>query len=648
MKLGLVTRIIVVVCLGCFIAASLTPVISDAAPRRKSKRPAKPKPPKINLPQPKGPIPTIEVAHVDAAIIDKVKESAARIDSIIDQNLKKHGIEPNPESTDEQYVRRAYLDITGTIPTARETKRFLISYDSNKRTRLIDRLLNDPGYGSHFFNYWADIFRLRDYSTSNTFTRPFADWLKHCFHENVPYDKLVHDMLTAEGKTWENPAVGFILRDPGMPLDTLNNTTRIFLGTRIGCAQCHDHPFDRWTQKEFYEMAAFIGHTQTRSSDRPPKGKKPIIYELNKMRTREAGYARRVYRYNSFEVWENDRRYLRYPKDYLYDDVKPGTPIIPVAMFGETPALSKERSRREALATWMVSRDNPRFTRTIANRLWKRAFGVGLIEPEDDMTDQTVASNPALMAFLEEEMKRLNYDLKEFQRIIFYTKAYQRAATMEQWDMAEPYHFQGPLLRRMSAEQIWDSLLTLTLDRPDAYQRTPVAEWGEFLTIDQKTETVDSIIEKGKKLDEAQKAERARDREFTYRNKYIPQGILLARASELEQPLPAWHFIRQFGQSDRNLIADSNTEGTVPQLLTMFNGPPSHMLLEYGSVIYNAVNAEKYPIDRISVIFLSLLNREPTREEKILAMQEIRENDAAGYGNIIWALLNTREFLFIQ
>ena len=150
------------------------------------------------------------------------------------------------------------------IPTYEQTVAFLDSQDEHKRQKLIDTLLNSPGYASHFFNYWANILRLQDFPEQNLPAAAYIDWIKDSIRENKPYDRWVTEMLTAEGKIWDNPAAGYLLRDSGMPLDSVNNTVRVFLGTQIGCAQCHDHPFDRWKQHEFYEMAAFMFGVKTR------------------------------------------------------------------------------------------------------------------------------------------------------------------------------------------------------------------------------------------------------------------------------------------------------------------------------------------------------------------------------------------------
>lgn len=268
-------------------------------------------------------------------------------------------------------------------------------------------------------------------------------------------------------------------------------------------------------------------------------------------------------------------------------------------------------------------------------------MGVGLIEPEDDLRDDTVASNPELMEFLVSEVRRLDFDLKEMQRIIYFTKTYQRQATYGDLDPSKHYHFPGPVLRRMTAEQVWDSLLTLTLEDPEKVLRPDDDRYQEIIELSPTT-TPQEIVERAKKLDEYNKDE------GKAKQKRLYKGAELVRASELPQPLPGGHFLREFGQSDRSVISDSHTDGTVPQLLAMFNGPVTHMMLEEGSVIFNEVVAKKTPQEQVDMIFMSLLSRHPTESEKLTALKEIRDSKAAGYGNVIWALLNTREFLFVQ
>jgi hypothetical protein len=610
----------------------------------------KPKAPKVNLPN-QGAPPKLgfQVAPVDAGAIGEVVKSARRIDELVEARLAAESLTSNPASTDDQFVRRIYLDVSGTIPTGRDAYYFVSSTRDDKRSVLIDHLLNQPGYASHSFNYWADILRLVDKPSNVTHLRPYADWLKNQLRSNAPYDKMVHRMLSAEGKPWENPAVGYKLRDRGMPLDNLNNTIRVFLGTRIGCAQCHDHPFDRWTQKEFYQLAAYeagvrtvVSRTQFKLDQSAEAQKQVTGTALNRLRQLE--------RINREQVFEQINARLRFPKDYAYTDAKAGDLVEPKVLFGAQPAVQKGTSRRTAFADWLTAADNPRFAKAIANRLWKRALGVGLIEPVDDIQDDSTASNPELMDFLTAEMVRLKFNLKEFQRIIYHTRTYQRQVTYEGRDTTRAYHFPGPVLRRMTAEQVWDSLLTLTLPAPDHYLRPSDKPYQNALSA-RPGMTAVQLVEKANQIVKAEQDRRAADRKQAYK------GVTLRRASELPQPLPDGHFLRQFGQSDRNIIAAGSTEGTVPQLLTLFNGPVTHMMLESGSVVNQEVLAAATS-NRIDVIFLSILGRRPTSDERQIASREIRDTfqkykddpnkRLAGYGNVIWALLNTREFLFIQ
>ncbi|MEM8946363.1 MAG: DUF1549 domain-containing protein [Planctomycetota bacterium] len=589
---------------------------------------------------------------VDPKLESQVAVAAAEIDRLIMEKLKAEKIRPNPKTNDMQFVRRAYLDITGTIPTARQTVEFLSkSRKSNKRAELIDELLNSTGHVSHSFNYWADILRLKDIPSEDNLGRPYVDWIKDVLASDMAYDDFVYAMLTAEGRVWDHPATGYVLRDLGMPLSNLDNTVRIFLGTRVGCAQCHDHPFDRWTQKEFYQLAAFIHPTVMQANRKQiDAAVAPAMKEIRNIadleqRDRLRRRARDISRINQRSVGEAEHKMLKLPHDYQYDDGEPGELVEPAVIFGEQPELTANTSRRQAFARWLAGPENPRFTLTIANRLWKRAFGVGVIDPVDDLTDESEPTNEALMDFLIAEMKRVNYSQREFLRILYNTEAYQREAYRKNLVATEPYHFPGPVLRRMTAEQVWDSMLTLTLADPEQYQRP---------TSEKLIEAV--AISPGDELDLDAMRVKIKDREDEYRNgreaklkkKYTHKGELLVRASEMSLPLGPSHFLRQFGQSDRELISGGTTEGHVPQILTMFNGKISHKLLYEGTVIYDEVMAAPELRDKIDVIFLSILSRKPTRSDRKLALAEIQSNGPAGFGNVIWALLNTREFLFIQ
>lgn len=578
---------------------------------------------------------------------------ARKIDQLVAANYTKHKIKPNPTTTDSQFLRRIYLDITGTIPTYLQTRKFLVSKAPDKRSQLIDQLLSSDGYASHNFNYWADVLRYTDSLNGNVRGEHYRQWIKQSLAENKPWDKTVYELLTAEGLIWENPATGFLQRDANMPLDNMNNIVRIFLGTRIGCAQCHDHPFDRWTQKEFYQMAAFTYGTLTRTgggdkrywSDNPNTRLQEQYEEIEQ---EEEDRRRNSYRFNRLVginmqiVNDQPSRKIRLPKDYAYDNAKPQEVIAPKTLFGQAAGVRSGEAPRHAFARWLTSKDNPRFALTFANRLWKQAFGVGQIEPVDDMMDETVAENPELMKFLESEVTRLRFDTKQYLRMIYNSQTYQRQASTDEVHPGEPFHFPGPILRRMTAEQLWDSFLTLAVVDPDEYRELPAGVKTDLIGVDLNKVSAPEMLAavgNGQKVDGKK---RQRQTKYTYK------GVLLARASELPSPVPANHFLRTFGQSNRELISSSSKMGSVPQVLVMFNGPISHMLLEKNSTMYNNVIRARTVSAGVNVVFRTILSRDPDQEEADLAMEEIKQNGPAGYGNVIWSLVNTREFLFIQ
>ncbi len=187
------------------------------------------------------------------------RQAAAEVDALLAAHWQAASVTPSRPISDDSFVRRIYLDLAGRIPTASEAREFLDSKQPDKRAALIDDLLARESYVSHFYNFWADILRLKSHfvNTANVVPVAYAKFIKESLRTNKPYDQFVRELLSARGYAWDNGAVGYYSRDPEMPLDNMALTTRIFLGTRIECAQCHDHPFDKWKQTEFYHLAAY-------------------------------------------------------------------------------------------------------------------------------------------------------------------------------------------------------------------------------------------------------------------------------------------------------------------------------------------------------------------------------------------------------
>lgn len=626
------------------------PILSAEAQRR----PAKPTPPpKIKLPASVRSVPgsVMDVATVKPSTRSRLVGSAFEIDQLVEDQLRAKDLRPNEMASDEVFLRRIYLDVAGRIPTLKEAKDFLDSAEENKRQDLIDRLLESPDYVSNMYNFWADTLRLTDRPQANIIADPYLSYVKNSIRINKPYDEWVFEMLTANGKVWEDGAVGYQLRDDGMPLPYIDNTVRVFLGTQIGCAQCHDHPFDDWTQYQFYQLAAFTNGTRTRMLKGYPGFEKtnPANALINEARTkfdkgRVPGNFQRLVRANTYVVSEV-KATMRLPHDYAYADHDPKEVVQPAVLWGEIPTKAADSTPREQFAAWLTSDQNEQFSKTIANRLWKRFMGVGLVEPIDDFQDIYPPSNEALMDFLSEEIVRNDFDLKEFMRSIFYSRTYQREASDYDPTSNDKYHYPGPAVRRMTAEQVWDSILTLAVQNPWPFQRPNIGELASALDVNFAQDNYNRVL---------QKSENFKDTYFagTYKrnlNAHAYQGNILCRASELPSPLPPQHFLRQFGQGDRETINGSQEDATVPQILAMFNGPITHVMLEPGSAIVDNVLGIESTRDRVDAIFLSVLTREPTGADRRIAAGELQKTraDNVGYGNIVWGLLNTREFLFI-
>ncbi len=702
--------------------------------------------------------------------LKEILEDAKAIDAILAKGYATNKVKPLPLADDATFVRRAHLQVGGRIPTYQETIGFLESNDPQKHSTLIDRILNSEAYGSHTFNWWADLLRIQSPSRSGGANNvgggvSYAIWMMDAIRQNMSFDEVARKLITAKGYPWNNGAVGYYMRDAGMPLDNMSNTTQVFLGTQMVCAQCHNHPFDKWTQMEYYQMAAYTYGVQARMGGEKQKEMQNAFFSQFKgsdAEKRKKAYkskegqllrkaASEIMRPLRYGASHNPRK-LQLPHDYQYEDAKPKASITAAPIFGKSDKLDQETDPVEGYAQWMTSSENPRFSKVIANRLWKRVFGVGVIEPVDDIRDDTTPSNPELMAHLEKLMIEHNYDIKQFLRILYNVKAFRRETSTEEIVSGEPYHFPGPILQRMSAEQLWDSFLTLSIPyvderKPDlsrhqsrveqlsAYEETVYDLKGkEMLSVAKKGARMskssnDEMLGIQKKLREAQEnnelesVSRLRREYGQLRNKQrasyaslimgkgFDGGALygrapssknssdsstdrwkgfskqLVRASYMPSPAPNGHFLREFGQSDREVIENASREASVPQALILLNGSIYQAILKQPAAPFaedlSRVDAIK---DKVDVLFLSILNRKPTKEEQETCLDEIdrakdetpdhssrmpaniptekkrkllkhyaqRAKTKSSYGmnpgirGLAWTLLNTRQFSFIQ
>ena len=592
-----------------------------------------------------------------------VAKAAADIDRIVESVLAAKNQKPNAPATDEQFLRRIYIDAVGRVPTASEATAFLDDRSADKRSKLIDKLVYSPGYSLQMFDWMADLLRVKDTFNKGVPAFTFEDWLKTRIATNATWDVIVREMLTADGRLCDNGASGFLLFDAEMPLDGVANLMTTFLGANMACAQCHDHPLAEWKQRDFYQMAAFFGATDGKDEGMQAKIKKAV----GKDDSIPKGAVKSITNVNSFRLEDTTKQKLTFPKDYKYKDAKPNEAVSPVLISWDKSDLrlpiykidaTKPTQLRDNFAQWMTSTQNPRFAANIANRLWKKAFGLAVQEPVNDIDDLTSSSSPELLAHLTQVMKSARFDLREFQRVLYNSKTYQAAASASPDLSQGPYLFNGPIIRRLTAEQAWDSLIVnavganadnILLRRGDDIKLMALPQGVlSAVAIHQVYDTMKaSGMSKGgaaKKSSGGSTAGLANG--YDGEKPTTKFNLLLARASELPQPSSETHFLRVFGQGDR-LLADSATnDGSVPQVLQLMNGNVGRLVSDLKSHSVVAAYAEKTREAQISSLYLSYLSRRPNAREMAAAGKGL--SDGLSLADLAWALANTREFLFIQ
>lgn len=619
-----------------------------------------------------------------------------QIDAFVHERLQREQVQPLPRAEETVLLRRLYLDLVGRIPTTEEASDYLNATGPDKRAHLIKDLLDSEGHVSHEFNLWADLLRIQS-RMRNLPGHPYVEWIQAAFRKNMPYDEFVSNLITAEGYLWDDGATGFYFRDAGMELDHMANTFQVFLGTQVVCAQCHDHPYDSWTQKQYYEQAAYIYGVKTND---PKAGRK--FRELGNNKLREdidpelKVAARRMVRPLRSRVFES-KVALKLPHDYPYDDASPKSAVSPHPMFGEEKAALVDDSLRHQYAAWMTDAENPRFATVVANRYWKRLMGVGLIEPVDDLKDGVEASHPELMQFLADTLVEIDFDLRKFQAILCQTETYQRATLKGELDPDVPFLFEGRPLDRMRAEQMWDSVMALIVPDLDERPGTVRADRNfelarqmedksldEILAIVEKEDTLEKSIRSTQnkmnqmqrrlknlqrqkrmgQVDELQgKLKDMREQIVSYRNESLVssgqdqvvdqdrwKGLSgqLVRASEVPSPAPEGHFLREFGQSDRETIDASSDEASVPQALMLLNGPIMDYLRNGRAALASALKQAETPDAKLDLLFMGFLTRKPSIEEREWLLSEWNQDGKEAVEKIAWMLLNAREFTFIQ
>jgi hypothetical protein len=481
------------------------------------------------------------------------------IDELVFSKLKRLNIVPSELCTDEEFLRRAHLDLIGVLPTAEEARKFLASRDPHKRAKLVDELLERPEYADFWGLYWSD--RL---SNSRQFlyekgTFFFQQWLREAMAQNLPYDQFARELITATGGLYEVAPTSYypLLKKPE---EMATTTSQVFLGVGLECARCHDHPFEKWKQDDFLGLAAFFAQ----------------VRHKNRIRQNE-----RV-------LYLDPKRELKHPKSQQ--------PVVPKFLGGESVKVEPERDRREVLADWMTAPSNPYFAKAVVNRLWKHFLGRGLIEPVDDFRVTNPPTNEALLTALAEDFVRHKYDLKHLFRTIIGSRVYQLSAQPNETNKEDKQFYSRFYLKRLNAEELLDGISQVT-----------------------------EVSEK------------------------FPGFHLGTRATQLPDPKVPSYFLDVFDRATRETVCERKQTTSVMQIMHLVSGDTINQKIRAeNGLIERLTKAGKSSAEIIEELYLRTLSRFPQKEEAQLAQQGIGQapSPREGYEDLLWALLNSKEFLF--
>ncbi|MBI3465545.1 MAG: DUF1549 domain-containing protein [Planctomycetes bacterium] len=393
------------------------------------------------------------------------------IDGLVWDKLERLGITPSQAAGDSTFVRRAYIDAIGRLPTPDEVRAFLADPSSDKRTRLLEQLLARPEYADYWANKWADLLRPNPYRVGIKAVRSLDAWLRDAFRRNMPYDQFVRELLTAQGSTWRNGAAT-LFRDRREPEELTTITSQLFLGVRLECAKCHHHPFEIWGQDDFYSFAAFFARIGRKGTGLSP----PI-----------SGGEEIVYTAANGSVQHPLTGQALAPRP-LGGDSLPG--FVP-SEDGQAGAASgrqegsRRRSRRgapssdpdsdprETLAAWMTAEDNPYFAKVIVNRVWADLMGRGMVDPVDDIRGTNPPSNGPLLDALADEFRRQGYDLKKLLRTIMGSYVYGLSSRPNERNVSDTRNYSRHYRQRLRAEVLLDAVCDIT-GVPETFDAVPI------------------------------------------------------------------------------------------------------------------------------------------------------------------------------
>ncbi len=511
------------------------------------------------------------------APVESLPVSRNFIDELVFANLKELGVPPSQLCDDATFLRRVTLDIGGRIPTMEETRAFQSSTAADKRDKVIDDLLASPDYADFFANKWTALLKNRRDDVSDIVSNfAFHAWVRDGLLANKRYDVFVKELLAATGTVIGNPPVAWYKRVKE-PKQQLEDVAQLFLGVRMQCAQCHHHPFERWSQDDYYSLSAFFAQV----------GRKPSATRGEDLIFHKRGLAKMT-------------------------NIKTGVALKPAALGDAIPEIAPDTDPRLLLADWMSGPNNPFFAKSLVNRYWKHFFQRGLIEPEDDIRDSNPPTNPELLAALEKHFIASGFDLKELIRTIVRSQAYQLSATPNQHNLADRQNYSRYYPRRLQAEVLLDAVDQLTGSQTD-FANLPAGSRAVALP----------------------------DNSY---NRSSP-------------------FLRVFGRPEGESVCECERvqSSSLAQSLHLINAGDVKAKLAQAGGRAERLAAEMRPNDeKIRELYIAAFSRDPRPDELKTAVEYLAEvrTDAAGnnidpqkaarenFQDLLWALINTKEFLF--
>ena len=501
------------------------------------------------------------------------------IDKRVIEQLRRLNLKPSKPSSDSEFIRRVYLDVVGMLPTPQETKAFLADTSETKRDDLIEKLLAQP----EFVDYWA--YRLSDlFLISSKKLRPLAlkayyDWLRGEIEKITPWDQLVRQVVAAKGDTLKNGAANFysVHQDPETMAE---NVSQAFMSLSINCAKCHNHPLEKWTNDQYYSFANLFARVRAKGwggDARSGDGARTLFIA--------------------------DRGDLIQPRT--------GKPQPPAPLDGQAIASDSTEDRREALADWLTSPENPYFTRSIANRVWANFFGRGIVEPVDDLRISNPASNEPLLQAISEHLAKNDYDLKSLMRLILRSETYRRSSTPLPENEGDQKYYSRYYPRRLMAEVLQDAITSVTRVSP---------KYNRITLSDGSTEGT-SLYREG------------------------------TRALQLSDSAVTSYFLKTFGRNEREITCECerSNKPSMVQVLHLSNGDTLNNNLRSKQSRVNTMITQSNG-DIIDEAYLLCLSRRPSDSER-KRLQNIfevaPETERRGVAeDLFWALMTSREFLF--